>query len=268
MATPKLDFVVDPSERERLTDRINEIETILTEIGFYISDLGEVTSEYKPKPISWKAGLAAVILFITGHKWLIAVGFIFLMVALDGPIAELTYRRRIEPHRLKLKELELELARIRQQLFGSWANWRLDKSKLDDAVLSALELGKVYFPTDINGKLLNEFSVIVSPKTYKYSPDHGQVDAFVDAGTADLEIEGKLRPAPENPYNDVLKKPYVFAKLRFHSGEHDREYIVISLADTVKAYFFGSPEELLPKSWSRLQEMYVFESEKNTKQTI
>src|SRR5687768_2372915 len=96
-------------DRRALTDRISEIEIVLGEIGFYISDLGEITGEYKPVGFAWKPALFGAILLLPQISWFTCIGSMFLLFGFRGPIDELFHQRRIEPHRLKLKELELEL---------------------------------------------------------------------------------------------------------------------------------------------------------------
>lgn len=44
----KIDFITDPSEREKLSERIEQIDSIVNKIDFYIDGNGEILNSKSP----------------------------------------------------------------------------------------------------------------------------------------------------------------------------------------------------------------------------
>jgi hypothetical protein len=182
------DFAIGKMRKE-LRSRIDEIETILQELDFYISDKGKIVTDRKSKSANWwSIGLGSILLCFE-KGWSIGLGIALITAGLDGPIKNFIYQKKFDSNCLKFKELELELSRIRRELFGSWSNWTIDLGRLDEAVVCAIKNRAYHFSIDKNGKPTSRVTLYINPKNYEADMNVGYRDKWVDPGTVELILE-------------------------------------------------------------------------------
>lgn len=237
------------SVREKLIARVFEIDTVVQEVGFKISDLGIIERTGAYSLLRWKTLVVGVILYLLGlvneQSSVKTFGALLCFYALSGPLKNLFETWMTVPHLMQLKEYDLELAKIRRRLFGRWSYWRLNCAKLDLALVALADAPDRLFKDLNEAPSRGRFKVTLDPDSYRQAASVDDAQTEGDHLIATVEICGCLFQG-QTPLEDW--DAHVTVSLIVHAGN--------SCEDAAVFYHLTEPEKSFPKAWARLHEAY------------
>ncbi len=184
-----------------------------------------------------------MLVYLVGDRWYAWLGYVLILIALNRPLSSEFRERQVSAHRIKLKELEFELTKIRHQLFGEWADWKLDLSAVDQGIANGLGKDAIFFWKNSAGEKTDRFTLTISSTTYRCAEGLERLREQPPPWQTWLKVTGHLT-GDGSDIDPVFRKPFVLIGLHFSSGT--------SKTEEVKTFLIRSPEVDFPKSWPKL----------------